>query len=608
MSLLFFFGHTSVSGIQATVGSMGVQSTTQGMISAAIGFSAQQVLLQALGQYTMGIQALIETLETGDPFTGRQALLNKFSAEVIKNQILINSITKGLEGVQAVRNEIVDEPLQRIQALVNRILSTDYVQGQQLLLERLGDISGIFQSTTYEIYLDGRRITNRISQASITCDEGNVHNTIDMSSIDKILFSRSNPLESKGESRIEVQVGNRVLYFLLEQRNGDEMNFSLWGRSLSAREDVPYATSTEYSLDAPTSAQEVVEGLPTYCAVTWECDNWVLPESFNFSGSPMEGIVQVAGVIGAVVRSGDDGTIIVRNKFPTRPVNLNGAAADLTFDRDVLLQGLSYQEIPGERYNTIEVFGAASSEIQPSLQIEDGDMLQGEPAYVRAYWDGIYPPGNLDAVITAPGIISQGISSEKIVETVEFHNGVATATYPVALLMYTSWVGDRLGSVSVAKYGRELVSSEGIDNYTSGYGIAEVTYYTIYNRYALSDHDISALILILTYYMGNNIDVLLKSMGSGDTSEYQAPTISDPLLTDESVAVLRGRNFLDQHKYDKKIFGIRTPYDDDALDGNIVFLNDGEIGCSGNFYVVGSRITFNGPKVLNEMRVVQWQV
>ena len=612
MSLLFFFGHFHLNGIHAQVGSMGVQSTTQGMLPVAIGINSHQVLIQALGQHTQSILVLLHRLETGDPFTSRQMLSNKLSEEVLKTQMLMNSATEGVEGVQALRNEIVDEPLKRVQVLLNRIIETDYVQGQQRLLEKIGDVSGIFQSTTYDIYLDNRKITNRISQASIQCDEANVHNTIEMSSIDKILFERSNPFDMQGESRIEVQVGNRVLYFLLEKRSGDEMSFSLWGRSLSAREDTPYADAEAFSLSAPTSAQEVVEGLPTYCAVTWECDDWVLPESFNYSGTPIEGILEIANTIGAIVRSDDDGTIIVRNKFPTRPVNLNKAAADLTYDRDVLLQGLSYQEIPGERYNTIEVFGSSTDDIYPSLQIEENDdgsaFLQGDPVFVRAYWDKVEPPTNISTAMTAPGTIYQGISYEKVTETVEFHNGVAMATYPVVTLQYTSWTGGSLGDISVTKYGRELIAEDGADNYTSGYGIAEITYQTTYNRYMLYDHDISALILILTYYTGNNIDVLIRSMGSNDTTGYEAPTISDLLLTNDSVAVLRGLNFLDEHKYDRKIFGIRAPYNDSALDGKTIFLNDGEIGCSGNFYIASSSIIFRGPKVLNEMRVVQWQV
>lgn len=608
MSLLFLFGNVHFNRVQILNTPIGIQSTNQGMLPVGIGINDNQVLLQALGESVQGIQILLNRLETGDPFTGRQVLINKLSDEILGSQILLNSILEGIDGIQILRNEIISEPLKRVQVLINEIRETDYVQGQQLLLGRIGDITGIFQSTTYEIYLDSRRITNRVSQVSINCDEDNVHNTIELLSMDKILFERSNPFDLRGESRIEVQVGSRVLYFLLEKRFGDEINFSLWGRSLSAREDTPYADSEEYSLSAPTSAQEVAEGLPTYCAVTWECDDWILPESFNYSGSPIEGILEIAHTIGAVVRSDDDGTIIVRNKFQTRPIDMNGTAADLVYDRDILLQGLSYTEITGERYNTIEMLGATSDEIYPSLQIEEDSPLQESPVHVRAYWDNVYPPVNLGTALTAPGVINQGIKTEKVTETIEFYNGVATATYPVVTLQNTSWIGISLGNVTVTNYGRDLIASEGIDNPTSGFGIAEITYQTIFNRYELSRHDIEKLILILTYYTGNNIDVLLKSMGVNDSSIYEAPTISDQYLTNDSVAVLRGKNFLDQHKYDQKIFNIRAPYDNSALDGNIIFLNDAEIGCSGNFYIQSSSITFRGPKVLNEMRVVQWQV
>lgn len=608
MSLLFFFGHTSITGVHIENVPIGTQATTQGMMPVAIGIQEHFYFLQSLGQYAQSILALVNRLETGDPFTGRSLLLNKLSEDVLGVHMLINSFSSYTTGVNALVNEIISDSLSRAYQLLNRIADVDYVQGQNLILGKIGDVTSVFSSTTYEIYLDNRRITNRVSQANIVCDESSVHNTIELFSMDKVLFNRSNPLNMQGESRIEVQVGSRVLYFLLERRFGDEMNFSLWGRSLSARDDSPYAESDEYSLTTPTAASDVAEGLLVYNSISWLCDDWVLPDTFSYSGPPLLGILQIANVIGAIVRSDDDGTIIVRNKFPVRPIDLDGTTADLNYDRDVLLQGLSYQEIPGEGYNTVEVFGKTSSEIYPSLQVEETSPLQAEVVHVRAYWDGTYPPTNLTTAITAPGTITQGVKTEKVVETVEFYNGVARSTYPVVTLQNTSWIGSSLGSLTVTKYGRNLVASGGVSNPTSGYGVAEVTYQTVYNRYTLSRHDISRLILILTYYTGNNIDILLKSMGSGDSEVYEAPTIADPLLTNESVAVLRGRNFIDASKYDMKIFNIRAPYDDDAIDGNIVFLTDGEIGCSGNFYIQSSHIIFRGPKVVNEMRVVQWQV
>jgi hypothetical protein len=607
MSLLILFGNIASTTIQANVTSAGIQLDAQNIVITGLGFTPIQANILALGSFAQSIQASLQTLESGNPFTTRQEVLNKLSDEKFILQTNIQTIAASCQKVQANRLEIVSGKLLEIHVVLNKLETLDYVQKYQLSLNTIGGTAATFHSVAYEIYLDGKCITDKVYSCRISCEESSVHNAIELYSIDQELFWVSDPFALSGTSRIEVQVGSRTLYFLVEKRNGDEANFSLWGRSLSALEDTPYETPETFTLTAPKLASVIAGDLLTHCALDWQCADWALPDTFEFKGSPLEGVIQLAQIIDAVVRSDDDGTIIVRNRFPVRPIDMNGHAANLAYGRGDILTGMSYEEIIGEGYNAVEVLGYSAEGVLPSLYLETGSYLQGDIVYIRAYWENMLPPIGVDTMLTCSGIITQEVRTEKFTEIVEFKDGAATATYPVQQLQKTTWIGNDLGSVTLLnKYSKELSITVG--EATLGFGLAEITYQTTFNRYTLSRHNVEKLIFILTYQTGQNIDLLVKSVGIEDSVEYLADSLSSQFLTDYNVARIHGLNYLDSCKYNTKVSSLRAPYSNVAIDGNIVYLNDGEIGCSGNFYIRGSNIVFDGPKVTNELQVIQWQV
>lgn len=609
MTLVLFTGHQAHTSQFSSLDVLGDQSTTQGLIPVGIGIGEIQTILGQCGTWLDGIQTVLTSLDRGDAFTSIKVSINSLSEDIQKVQMLLNELPVSKGQIQAIRNIIIEDIVTSMQALVLNIRETDAAQSIQLLSQYVGEYPAMFETTTRSIYLDGKNITSRITQAIVTNNESSVHNTVEIRSSDKDLFMWADPFYLQAASRIEVHVGNRIIYFLLERRTGGEKSFILWGRSISARDDIPFSEETVYGLDSPTSAREVAEGLTTYGAVDWQCDDWVLPDTFEFRGTPIEGLLKIASVVGAVVRCEDDGSLQIRNRFTTRPIDINGASAALSFDRSTLIEGLSYQEVSGEGYNQIEVYGAdASGNSNPELVLEETNPVQGSNTNVRIYWNNVPAPSSeVTDEIATEGVISvSDVITENIQEKIIFNRGVGSTTYPVINFISSSWIGANLGEVAFSTYTKDLVvDSEGA---TRGYGIAEITYQTQYRVYTIKEHNIEKLIFLISHQLGNNVDVIIKSVGVNDTTFYEAPTISDPLLTDKNVAVIRGRNWLDEHKYDKKIFSIRTPYRDAMLDGNLVFLNDGEIGCSGNFYINTVSIIFDGPKIVNEIGVTQWQV
>lgn len=609
MTLVLFHGKQPFKAAFSHTNSLGIQSTIEGMLPVGIGVNEIQTILSQCGTWTSGIQSVLLSLKQGDSFTGIQSLLSSLAADIQSIQTLLSTIAYSKAGIQSIRLAIIGDVVTSIQSIISELRNIDSIQGIQTLSQYIGAYPALFETTTNIIYLDGKNITKRIINANIIYNENSVHNTIDLYSNDRDLFLWADPFYLQGAARIEAHVGNRIIYFLLEKRFGSEQNFSLWGRSISARDDLPFAEDTVYTQTTPKSAREVVESLPNYSGITWNCDDWVLPDTFEFRGTPIEGILKIAGIIGAVVRCGDDGTIEVRNKFPVRPVDLNGSTAVLSFDRGTVIEGLTYEEIAGEGYNQIEVYGHdESSGASPELVLEESSPAQGSDVHIRIYWSNMPPPyPDFTTELSTDGnVVVSGIYTQNVNEQIEFNRGVGNSTYPITNFIGWSWIGKGVGTITPKTYTKEMtVDTTGS---TRGYGVAEITYQTQYRRYKIKEHNVEKLIFVISHQLGNNVDVIIKSVGENDTTFYEAPTISDPLLTTKNVAVTRGLNWLDDHKYNKKIFSLSTPYRDLLLDGAVVFLDDGEIGCSGNFYIKIANISLVGPKVTNELEVIQWQV
>lgn len=454
--------------------------------------------------------------------------------------------------------------------------------------------ASVFHIIPYNIYLDGISIKDNVSSLSISCSESSVHNSIEFSSINRELFNRANPNELSGSGRIEVHVGNRVLIFLVEQREGDEQEFSIWGRGLSALQDSPYAENIDYSLASPKLASEVVADIAT-CAVDWECDDWVLPIDFEFNGPPIEGISTIAAAAGFVVRSNDDGSIKIRPRFPVRPIDMADAQAAVNYDRSNLLS-LSFSETKGEQFNTIEVLGWTPDIDSPQIELEEDSPEQGDTVHIRVFWSGDVER-SVETYVTDGIIIDLGMSEDVIEQVITFEEGNANTDYPIDSIESIEWEGDSGTGLTFVKNTNELT----IDD--EAYRVAKIKYSVRFQRYRLSEHDVETLIAVLSTQQSLGVSVLV-TIGNSE-GDNPMDSISDPLLTDKNIAIIRGTAELDNSRYNKKTVTLVAPYNENAVDGVLGYFNNAEIDCLGNFHVIRSDLKFEGPKVTNEMEVVQ---
>ncbi len=598
MSLLLLLGSsTGISRVAGITNSFGEQS--QNAISIALGIEKRQPVRLDLSPGAQLLQGVLNKLCYGDPFASLQAVENKLTEEKKSIQALQNVLSAPIERIYALLHTLSAGDVTSIQKALIEIAEKDFVAGHQKVLQSLQGVSTMHPAVDYDIFLDGISIKNKIAEVTISNDENNIHNSITIQSMQSNLFWACDPSDSVGISRIEAQVGTRQMYFLLEKRSGDEQSFSVWGRSLSAREDSSYAEDVAYSLTEPKSAKSVVEEILTVSSLSWECDDWVLPALFEFEGSPIEGVSHIADVIGAIVRCEDDGTICVRQRFPVRPVDMSSAKAVISYDRANLVR-LDYGNIQGTYYNAIEVMGYTEDVHLPEIHVEESSPKIGDDVHVRVYWAGEKPSGVIETYTTNGSItlLGEATTETEEAETVTFEDGIASVSKPITSIVSTEWIGDSGENASYEKYSKDIEIAN------KAYRIAKITYTTTYSRYYISKHYVEELLALWAFGGESDVSVIVK-MGLGDKF---APVLNNSFLTSQNIAVIAGTAWLDTNKYDQKQITLESPYNDSAIDGALTYINDAEIDCVGNFHIKKSNIVIRGPKIINELGLIQCQV
>jgi len=565
---------------------------------------------------TGGVLDLITTLIA----YGTQNLRNKLSDDLVQvlrnasgDQSILNLLAgMGLEGRQnirlqvgtfaagahALRNLISGDPAAAAQILRLVIDENNRVLGNQNLLLALKDLAAQVPSTSCSLSVDGKPVRHRILSANVDYSQDGVHNAITITSSDFDLYPLCDPGILYGEQRIELQIGTRVLYFLIEERSGDDRQFSVWGRSLSAREDTPHAAETGYTQDIAEKASDAAEGLLTTSVLDWEAPDWVLPEDFEFHGAPIEGVRQIAGAIGAVARSQDDGSITVRRRYPTRPVDLATASPDVSYSSETDVLEVGYRRIPGTGYNAVTVNGYSPEVFLPDLEVEETSPTQGEDVHVRAYWAGQIPVTPPTTYVTAGSVTKLSDGTGEQTERVVFSGGVGELSYPPESVSSVSWIGANGGTVSWEKHVKTIAIS------ATQPRLASVTYTARFSRYRLFDHDVPELVFTMVVSPGRDASVRVK-MGLGDR---EALGINEPLLTDKSSCVERGRAFLDDSRYDAIEIDIVAPYQDAAVDGAVVSLDQADLSLTGNALIVSAGIEIQGLRIINRLKVRKWAV
>lgn len=520
-------------------------------------------------------------------------------------QLLENILSAPVSSTQAVKNIFSGDPVKSILSLPMQIREKDSVLSYQHVLAALSDPSAAVYTISRNVYLDGRRITGLVEQVVIRRDQSAIHDDITITSHDPDLYYRANPAINSGSSRIEVHVENDVFYFLLETRSGSlEDGFSMWGRDITARESGEFADEIEYSFDDPMTAGAAAADMAAVSVVDWQADDWLLPADFDFSGYPIDGISRLAAEIGAIVRAQSDGSLTIRDKYPTRPVDLPTAAADVSYDQTELM-ALRKENVAQAIYEAVSVSSDLGvSSFIPAMEVEEDSPRIGDMIHIKVFWETgdskTFSRYSTSGMVTSEGIVADLVEDE----VVEFVNSEATTDYPVFALSKWEWVGASGGSISFTEGKKTLrIGTDGQQLFR----VARVTYTTRYERLRLRGGNVSQLLAVLYLNALDSAGFLVNVITSdaADNPKYGA-VINTSLLTTVFAAKVRGRAWLDDHHYNYIDVTFDAPYNSAAVDGAICYVNDDRVGDRGNYQIMASPIVISGPKVVNQITARRW--
>lgn len=515
-----------------------------------------------------------------------------------------NEISEAKQPTFPLHSSIAENPVQKNMAFLLTVTEKEQEHYNLAFINRIGSIPTLITSTSYDLYVDSATVTRQVTGITVNYSENSVHNTISFTSIDENLFKRCDPNIRLGQNRIKLEVGGRTLYFLLEKRSGGDHNFTVWGRSLSALEDNPYETDIDYSLSNPKLASSIASEIITNVAVTWNALDWVVPENFEFTGTPIEGLISLASNIGAIVRSDDDGNLTVRNRYPVRPVDINKNSPSVKYTIDTIIEGVSHSEEVAKGYDYIEVYGKEAQILPADIYVEENSLIIGKTVHIRAYWNDFFPPGAPTFATTGGQMSYLGSYTTTITEDVHFVRGVAGTSYPVYQLKGKTVYGSYPStSIDWVQYSKKLGLMTGVEYPYYGYANMRVRYTTRYHRFSLNPHNVEYITIVIFHTSGRTIAVRIKT----STTDNAADPIRNSLLSSSRAAMEAGRAWLDQNKNNRHIYSFQAPYDDNAMDGVLALINDGKLGHRGNYHIRTGNIIIDGPKVVNSLEVVRWE-
>jgi hypothetical protein len=545
----------------------------------------QTVLVIPGGRGMYNKQSLL--LQISDPDIGTLATINEISGASV---ITLNASINIVEGTHKSFN--LQNILGRVGDLPTNIISVE--------MDQYADPATTTAHVGVDILLDGGSILNQIISCKIDYNESSVHNSIDITSHNNALFRKAKPTILYGEGRLVVKINSRVIPFLVERLSGTEQSFSIFGRGLSAKGDLPYVDNIDVSLETEQPAKDLAESFLSESSLIWETVEWNMPIGFEFKGSPIAGVQTIASVVGAIVRGADDGTIVVRNPIPVRPIDLPNSTPNVNYDRvdDIISAPFTSGLGTGEAEIEIEGYGGTSN--LPTIEVEERkDTSQGVDVFIRVYWVDTKPK-ILDDLVTAGLLTDLGNKTTTVSnELLAIENGEGTTKYPIFSLSSATTIGALSpGILSYTQYSKTLKGDDG------AFAVIKVAYVTAYERYLAYRHNVEAILAAVFFNETAGISAKIIFSDGGNP----AKTISDSNITTIEAAKQRGITYLDTHKYNFKQMDITVPYNENALDGNIAYINDAEIECLGNFHITQSRIDIDGPKITNMLKVKQWQV
>lgn len=590
-------------------------------LSAADAITGIEILMQQVKDHTAGVSQLSNELSTllkgvqnlsyaltmGDPLNDVQLIAQGIDPAMTGFEGLPNVLSDFVQRVQAVDLDNSEVFFSGVSALLSELKAKDEILGLQ---KTTFDVSQIDLSSFavngepatmvppvfFKLYLDGAYINNKVKDVTITYSQSSVHNTIDISCTDYELFMNTQVDQTTPNTRIEVQLGSRVLYFLLEEKTGNEKEFKLWGRSISAREDAPYRPSAPVYVSEAILASAYAQELAGTCALDWNVADFTLPISFTYTGTPVEGLTQLAKQVNAILRVMDDGSFQIVHRYRVRPLNLETAGVDAVFDRDTSIISMAYTEELHEKFTRMDVTGYTDKRNSPVIVQETPSPSVGQDVYLRIYYDGLQE-GPMTEFVTDGTAVSLGFVDEVVKEVVEFKDGVGRTEKPIwGPLTNIAWEGIDCGVVRYVIPFKDVA----VDDLANG--IANITYTTRYERFLLSGHDVNVLMFILNLYSKKDIYVRLDS---GVVPPSIAPVLNLPYVTTVEAATEAGISWLDENVYPLTNISLEVPYNDELIDGNLVYVDNSKLQIRKNAYITSSVTKISGVKITTDLNIVK---
>ena len=262
--------------------------------------------------------------------------------ETSSELISVNAIEVPFEREYSGINYLSAEKLNTI-ITINDILLTEQVSNELIGMNRLdAPVSYTTSSHIIYIYIDDMLVNRYVDNWEINISSSDYVNSAKIVFADKDIFSNCNPLINMEERRIQIVVDGIVYNFMLEKReparSTTDNRFSVWGRSLVATLDLPFAvpiidkeivynynTDEWYNPDDASyvphiwqtgnvTAKEIMQSVIGDFSLDFRINDFIVKKgSFSVPhGSPITIVNNLAKVVGAHVRTDLTDRIVVK--------------------------------------------------------------------------------------------------------------------------------------------------------------------------------------------------------------------------------------------------------------------------------------------------------
>lgn len=316
-----------------------------------------------------------------------------------------------------------------------------------------------------------------ITGADISCDEGGyawISNVSLARTSDYQAFGKDDPftLVLFGDSYEFIRDGKSLT------RNGpSQVDLTISGISPCAKLDTPRADEVTKTWAEPIMASAVATEMAAGVPVDWQLVDWLIP-AYRLgvsNASPLAVIQQVAAAAGGVVEAKQDGTLLVRPKFPVSIPDWETTPPDQTFtdDQDNLSirEGVTYIRVYDKFYLSDTAVDSASDRFE--FEMAEGDSHRGTLfAYPATWRTNLVVTSTRDGVLLVP----LGVVSREEEEVIEFVQGTGQTAFPIDAILSTEWLDRDLGGLSFAPYTSQLTATG--NTFSDKYSLLKIRYRT----------------------------------------------------------------------------------------------------------------------------------